>query len=141
MDILKWIDNILVEQDPQEKDDLLAQLSQVLESDHGLNEADIVEGVRRLLSAALREDNKAVRETFFCTIDAALHYHDIGTSINWDQLVPTLPSLDKSELEYVLDMLGFSGQMRYLPILEEYAHHTDSDIREWADDAIANLTF
>lgn len=50
-----------------------------------------------------------------------------------------LPSLDKWELEYVLDILGFSGQVRYLPVLEEYAHHADPEIREWADDAIENI--
>jgi hypothetical protein len=51
-----------------------------------------------------------------------------------------MPALDKCELEYVLDILGFSGQVRYLPILEKYAHHTDREIREWADDAIENIT-
>jgi hypothetical protein len=139
MDILKRVDDILVERNPQEKDNLLEQLSQVLEYHHGLNEADIVEGVRLLLSAALREDNKAVRETFFSTIAIAVAYHPMRTRIDWDRLVAVLPSLDKCELEYVLDILGFSGHVRYLPILEKYAHHTDPEIREWADDAIENI--
>ena len=140
MDILKWVDNILEEQNPQEKNSLLAQLDQALESHHGLNEADIREGVRRLLSAALQENNKAVRETFFGTIAVAVAYHPMRTLIDWDRLVAVLTSLEKCELEYVLDILGFSGQVRYLPVLEKYAHHTVPEIREWADDAIENIT-
>ena len=141
MDVLKQVKEILVEQNYQEKDSLLAQLSQVLEYHHGLNETDIVEGVRLLLSAALREDNKAVREMFFSTIDTAVIHHDIGMYINWDRLVAALPSLDKWELEYVLDILEISGQARHLPILKEYAHHTDPEIKEWAQEAITEIEY
>jgi hypothetical protein len=139
MDILKQVKEILVEQNPQEKNSLLAQLSQVLEYHHGLNEADIAEGVRLLLSAALREDNKAVREMFFSTIDTAVVYHDING--DWDRLVAALPSLDKHELEYVLDILEISGKVRYLPALEEYVHHADPEIREWAQEAITEIEY
>ena len=139
MDILKQVKEILVEQNSQEKDDKLEQLRQVLEYHHGLNEADIVEGVRLLLSAALQEDNKAVRETFFSTIDTAVGYHDIRRRIDWDRLVAVLPSLGKWELEYVLDILGFSGHVGYIPVLEKYTRHADPEIRAWAEDAIENV--
>jgi hypothetical protein len=140
MDILKRVNDILVEQDPQEKNGLLAQLDQVLEYHHGLNEADIIEGVRLLLSAALREENQAVRVMFFSTIAVAVAHYPMRTLINWDRLVAALPSLGTCELEYVLDILGFSGNVRYLPVLEEYTHHADPDVRESADDAIDNIT-
>jgi hypothetical protein len=45
MDILERINDVLVEQDPQERDSLLDQLSQALKYHHGLNESDVVEGV------------------------------------------------------------------------------------------------
>jgi hypothetical protein len=80
MDILKHAREILMEQNPQEKDNLLEQLSQVLEYHHGLNEADIIEGMRLLLSAALQEDDKALRETFFSTIDTAVGHHNLSTA-------------------------------------------------------------
>jgi hypothetical protein len=139
VDILKQVNEIIMQQNPQEKDNLLGQLSQVLEYHHGLNEADVVEGVRLLLSAALQEGNKAVRETFFSTIAVAVAYHHIRNRIDWDGLHDALPSLDKWELEYVLDILGFSGQVRYLPVLKKYARNPDPEIREWAEDAIENI--
>ena len=139
MDILKQVKEILEQQNPQEKHYQLDQLCDVLEYHHGLNEADVVEGVQLLLPAALQENNKEVRETLFRTMDAAIVHHDIKTCVDWDRLFALLPSLGKWELVYVLEILGFSGQVKYLPVLEEYTHHADPEIREWADDAIENI--
>jgi len=141
MDILKLVKDILAEQRPYEKDYLLGSLSQILEHHHGLNEADIIEGVRLLLAAALQEDNKEVRETFFSTIDNTVLHHDIGDYIDWDALIPSLSDLGKWELDDVLHTLGLSGQARYLPILNEYAHSADPEIRECAQDAIREIEY
>lgn len=139
MDILKQVKEILVQQNPQQRDNQLEQLSQVLEYHHGLDETDIVEGVRLLLAATLQEENKTVRETFLSTISTAVSFHDLRDRIDWDKLVAMLPSLGILELPYALNILGFSGQASYLPILEEYTHHADPEIIEWADDAIDNI--
>ena len=139
MDIIKEVKEVLVQQNPQEKHYILEQISDVLEYHHGVNEADVVEGVRLLLSAALQEDDKDVRETFFSTIAAAVVYHDING--DWDRLVAALPSLDKHELEYVLDILEISGKVRCLPALEEYTHHADPEVREWAQEAITEIEY
>ena len=139
MDIIKEVKEVLVQQNPQEKHYILEQISDVLEYHHGLNEADILEGVRLLLSAALQEDDKDVRETFFRTIDKAVLYQEIGDRINWDSLVISLPSLEKRDLVYVLDILALSGKEKYLPILDKYAHHLDPEIRKWAHEAIEEL--
>src|SRR5579859_6911284 len=114
MDILKLVKDILVEQKPDEKDYLLESLSQILEHHHGLNEADIIEGIRLLLAAALQEENKAVRQTFFSTIENTVVHRDIGDYIDLDALVASLSSLGRWELENALNVLGLSGQARYL---------------------------
>jgi hypothetical protein len=139
LDILKQVKEILAQQNPQEKYYQLDQLCDVLEYHHRLNETDVVEGIQLLLPDALQEDNKEVREALFRTMDKAIVHHDIRARIDWDKLLTRLPSLGKWELVYLLEILGFSGQVRYLPILEEYAHHADPEIREWADDAIENI--
>ena len=141
MDILKQVKEILVEQNPQEKDNLLEQLSQVLEYYHELNQAEVVEVVRLLLSAALQEDDKVARETFFSTIDTAVVHHDIGDRIDWNALAASLSSLEKWNVQYALNVLGLSGQVRYLPILNEYAHHADPEISKWAQEAISEIEY
>ncbi|MBV9259497.1 MAG: hypothetical protein JO215_15885 [Ktedonobacteraceae bacterium] len=140
MDIVKQVKDILEQQNPQQKDNLLEQLSQVLEYHHGLSETDIAEGISLLLNAASQEENSTMRETFLSTISTAVSHHDMGDRIDWNKLVAMLPSLGNLELPYALNILGFSGQASYLPVLETYTHHADSDVREWADDAIDNIT-
>jgi len=141
MDILKRAKDILVEHDPQEKDNLLEQLSDVLEYHHGLNEADIIEGVRLLLVAALQEADKDMKQTFLRAIENAVVHHNIGDCIDWDALVASLSSLEKWDLEYALNVLGLSGQARYLPVINEYAQHADPEISEWAQEAIREIEY
>jgi hypothetical protein len=139
MDILKDVKAILGLQNSHEREREIEKLSDVFEYVHGLSERDVVEGVTLLLAAALHEDNQSTKESFFHAVDNAVVYQHIGNRIDWDTLVASLPSLGKWELEYALDILGISGQARYLPILKEYACHADPEIREWADDAIENI--
>ena len=141
VDILKQIKGILAEQNPQEKDTQLSQLDDMLEYHHDLNEADVVEGVRLLLVAALQESDQQIRQTFFSTLYTAVACQDIGDRVDWDRLATVLPSLGKWEPEYVLDILGLSGQARYLPVLEAYTHHADPEIREWAKEAITEIEY
>jgi hypothetical protein len=132
MNIVKDIKEILTLQNPNEKDTRLSMLDDEFEYGCELNIADVIEGTRLLLAAALQEDNKAVQKKFFRTIDNAVLYQEIGDRINWDTLVASLPTLEKRELVYVLDILGLSGQKKYLFILDKYAHHPDPEIKKWA---------
>jgi hypothetical protein len=141
MDIVKEVKEILALQSHYEKDDRLEQITDVLEYHHGLNEADVVEGVRLLLAAALQEDDKDMKQTFLRAIENAVVHHDIGDRITWDALAASLSSLEKWDLEYVLNVLGLSGRVRYLPILNEYARHADPEIREWAQEAIREIEY
>src|SRR5579859_4952072 len=84
MDIVKEIKAILALQDPDEKDGRLSVLNSEFEYDHELNKANVMEGTQLLLTAALREGNKALRKKFFRTIDQAVVYQNIGDCITWD---------------------------------------------------------
>ncbi len=139
MDIIKEIKEILALQNPNEKDSRLSLLNDEIEYGEGSNEADIAEGTQLLLATALQEDNKTVKKKLFRTIDKAAVHHDIRACVDWGRLAAALPSLGKWELEYVLDILGISGQARYLATLEEYIHHADPEIREWAQEAITEI--
>jgi len=141
MDILKQVKEILKQQDPQEKDTQLSQLDDVLEYHHDLREADVVEGVQLLLVATLQETDQQLRQLFFSTIYTAVACQDIGDHLDWSGLTTVHLSLGKWELEYVLDILGLSGQTKYLPFLEAYTHHADPEINEWAQEAIAEIEY
>src|SRR5262249_44318924 len=88
---------------------------------------------------ALQENDKVLKKEFFHTINQAVVYQEIGDHINWDPLAVSLPSLEKRDLVYVLDILGLSGRGKYLPLLDKYAHHSDPEIRKWAQQALEDL--
>jgi len=141
MNILKDVREILAQRNPHEKMSGSENLSDVFEYGRDLSQRDVAEGVQLLLAAALQEDDQDVQESFFHTINNAVIYQHIGCYINWDTLAASLSSLGKWELEYALDILGMSGQAKYLPILKEYTHHIDPEVREWAQEAITEREY
>jgi len=139
MEIIKEIKEILELRDPDEKDSRLSVLNSEFEYDDRLNKADVIEGTHLLLAVALQEDNKVLRKKFFRTIDQAVVYQDIGDCIDWDALALSLPSLEKRDLVYVLDIIGLSGKRKYFSLLEQYTHHVDPEIRQWAGESLIDL--
>ena len=139
MDILKEIKEILALQNSGKKDSRLSVLSSEFEYGDRLDKANVAEGTRLLLAAALQEDDKVLRKEFFDTIDQAVVYQEIGNRINWDTLAVSLPALEKRDLVYVLDILGLSGQEKYISLLDKYVHHSDPEIRQWAHEALEDL--
>ena len=65
MDVVKEIKEILALQDSGGKDSRLSVLSGEFEYGDRLDKADVVEGTRLLLDAALQEEDKALKKEFF----------------------------------------------------------------------------
>lgn len=141
MNIIESVKEILVQQNFYEKESQLEQLSDVFEYVQELGEEDVAKGVQLLLAAALQEEDLNMKETFFHTINNAVVYQHIGSRINWDKLVDSLPSLEKEHLDYALNMLGLSVQRKYLPVLKKYSHSSDSEIRKWGQESVDELEY
>ena len=144
MDIVKEIKDILALLNQHAKDRGLERMNDVFEYGYGydLEEEDIVEGVRLLLAAALREQDPVIKQRILRTIFKAVVYRpakSMISGIDWDSLAASFSSLDKWQLAYSIVILGLTGQKRYIPILEPYTLHTDPDIRERAIDAIKKI--
>jgi hypothetical protein len=141
MDILKQVQEILAQQNTQEKENQLEQLDQVLDHSSRLNKTDIIEAIRLLLPAAIKETDTMAKEAFFHAINTAVVKHDINSQIDWDSLATALPSLGKWELEYALNILGISGQEKHKAKINEYTQHNDKEISEWAQEAIEEIDY
>ena len=142
MDILKQVKDILEQQNPQERDYQLEQLSDMFEYRLELNENVIIEAVQLLLPAAIQEKNYSAKEAFFYAINKAVVYYQdkkIGSQINWDLLIAVLPSLEKQLLDYAFNVLSLSKQEKYLYILGKYTNHSDPEVRILAQEAINGL--
>ena len=141
MNIVKEINEVLALQNSNEREDGLERINDLFEYSQDLKDVDIVEGVQLLLTAVLQERDARAKRQLFRIIDKAVARYDIGNSIDWDVLATSLSSLEKRDLVYVLDILGLSGQGKYLSVLTTYAHNFDSEIRAWALDAIEEATY
>ena len=130
---------ILAQQNSKDKAHGLEYLMDVFEYERTLNETDVIGGVQLLLAAALRESDPALKETFFRAINTAIVYQHVGDRINWDALAAAVPTLAKAHLEYVLSILGLSGQANYLPLLQHSAYDPESEMRTWATEDITEL--
>ena len=144
MDIAKEAADLVAQQQPEEQRERLGVLSSVFEYSRNLDPVDVGEGVQILLDAALQVNpaDEETKEAFLDTIYSAVVSRDVGDRVNWDGLIPVLPSLEKKPLlEYALDVLGLSGQEKYLPVIEKYTHHSDPDVRQSVEDAINEITY
>src|SRR5271169_4735297 len=141
MNMIKEIKDTLALQNSQERVSKLEQLSDVFEYSHGLSEEDVIEGTKILLAAVLQEKDRSMKKQIFYALYTSVVHQDIGDHIDWDALVNILPSLNKLQLEEALGILGLSGQERYLPVLNEYAHNADPEIFAWAFDALGEIKY
>jgi len=133
---------MLTLQNPYERRNKLQYLSDAFEFNKWLKVEDIIEGVKLLLFLALREKEPNVKKSFLHAINNAVVYHQqegIGNRVNWDTLIDSLSVLNKWQLAYALNILSFSGQERYLSMLEEYRWHADPEIRDGAVNAIRKI--
>jgi hypothetical protein len=143
IDLVQEVKEVVALQNPNEKKNRLERLSSIFEHGRELNKVDLGKAVQILLDSVLQidPDDKEMRESFFHAINSAVVFHDIGNRVNWEELVSLLPSLENTLLEYALNLLGLSGQEKYLPVVEPYTHHADPEVREWAEDAINEITY
>ncbi|MBV9710676.1 MAG: hypothetical protein JO011_07175, partial [Ktedonobacteraceae bacterium] len=131
MDIVKEIKEMLALPNQHAKERGLERIIDVLEYKHGydLNEENIVESIKLLLTAALQEQDPMLKRKFFRALSTAAACHQgkyLGLRIDWDPLANSLSSLDKWQLQYVIRILVLTAQERYVPILNEYTYHADS---------------
>ena len=141
MDIVQNVKEILKLQNTLEKRSQIEQVSDVLEYWPDLSEKDVAEGSQLLLDAALQEKDEDLQESLFHAANHVVGCQSAVNLMDWDGLAASLPSLGIEPLDYALNMLGISGQARYLPALEEYTHHADPEIRESAQEALSELKY
>jgi hypothetical protein len=144
MNIAKEAADLVAQQRPEEQQKRIEQLTHVFMHTHNLDPVDVGEGVQILLDAVLQVNpaDTETKEAFLETIRSAVVFHDIEYRVNWDGLAAELPSLEKKPLlECALHLLGLSGQEKYVPVMEEYTHHSDPGVKKMSEFAITEITY
>jgi hypothetical protein len=92
----------------------------------------------RILKRALIEQCIEVQETALSAlVDAAAL--PACASIDWSLLVQTLPFLNQRLVEYALQIIAFTHDLQYEPVIKRFCDHPDPLIRETADESLVEL--
>ncbi|WP_102272800.1 hypothetical protein [Cytobacillus massiliigabonensis] len=141
MNIIDEITNIFLLSNEEEKERSIEKIGDLFEYDDSLDKSEVIEGVNLLLSNVVFENNTSLKESILHTVNNAIVYKDIAGDVLLDVLLPFCSSFEVEDLLYVLSFFGFSGNEKYLSILNSYLKHPNAEIHEAAQEAITELEF
>ncbi|MFC7443079.1 hypothetical protein [Laceyella putida] len=106
-----------------------------------INIEEVTSIINLLIKEALIEKNKELRMLLLSIIINALsHYYGDyhRDEINWNLIVEGL-DIFPDDIEEMIEIIGFSGDTKYISVLEKYVCYPEDDIRESAREAIESI--
>jgi len=91
-----------------------------------------------LLNAALTESDMAVKIEIFESLAKAAVFQDI-TAIDFTRLSQNIDRIPEECLGRTIDILSFTYEINYLPIIKRYLNHPDLYIRESAEYGVKEI--
>ncbi|MFD7910261.1 HEAT repeat domain-containing protein [Streptomyces sp. NPDC059752] len=133
---IEWAWQELDAPDAGRRDSCLEVVGDVLETGL-LAQGDAVRVVERLVAVALSDESYELRESALHALCTATTPYELPYLV-----VAPLAAADGMEpllLEYVLDVLGATGDRAALPAVERFLRHPDPGVRREAADAVKEL--
>lgn len=94
--------------------------------------------VGKMLAHVLDEQNTGLKETILSAlVDAAAL--PASRDIDWTPLVGALASLEPELVSYVLQVIAFSHDPKYRPVIERYRFDPDPYLRQIASESLIEL--
>lgn len=101
---------------------------------------EVIEAVNFLLNRALEENDESWQYIFLDLVSVATNYREeVGRNIELNYLVKHLPFFSLNNLITAIEILGYSEDKKYIPVLQMYLSHIQFGVRDGASDAIANI--
>lgn len=138
--IAKLLDQIMKMADKKKADQKLGEIADIIYFG-GLDSSELKQVLQKMIGYLAKEKDQVVRETLLNTILEAIVKYDVGEALTYDEIIPILDKFNEEELGYALDILGFSRDDNYLPVLSKYLQHPVKEIRETAADAIEEIKY
>ncbi|MFB7373448.1 hypothetical protein ACFC0D_26775 [Streptomyces sp. NPDC056222] len=128
----------LTDRDPDRRDVAAAVLGDLLRGAAlDADSARLVVG--RLVSVAVNEPVTKVRESALNSISEAFNHYDLPLPLV-EPLVAAMPTMERELLVHTLYILGATHAPQARPLIESFLHHLDSEVREEAQLAAAEIT-
>jgi hypothetical protein len=125
--------------DPRERDLAAAELGDLFEADY-LQERDFVMAIPKLIQAALAESDPVAKESMFDALSSAATLEKAGL-VTWEPIAAHIEELAPDCLEHALVILGFTGDVKYRPVIKPFLRHPDKYIQEEAREALLMLSY
>lgn len=133
------IEEILKIQNVQEKVERIDESVYELSENRSVGAEEVGGATALLLQEALGEQNKEVKEAMFDLLATAVSWHQIGTFLDWDAILAQIPYLAGNTLLSALEMLGWSKEKRYIPLLERYLDSSNIWVQITALEALSQI--
>jgi len=95
--------------------------------------------VGRLVSLAVNEPVTKVRESALNSISEAFSHHSLPLGIV-QPLAAAMPTMEPELLAHALYIFGATHDPQARPLIEPFLNHPDTDVREEAERAAAEIT-
>ncbi|MCZ4101062.1 hypothetical protein [Streptomyces sp. H39-C1] len=128
----------LTDRDPDRRDVAAAALGDLLRSG-ALDECTARLLVGRLVSLTVNEAVTKVRESALNSISEAFNNHRLPVDLV-EPLAPAMPTMGNALLAHVIYILGATHASQAQPLIEPFLNHPDTDVREEARLAAAEIT-
>lgn len=104
----------------KDKEDLFEQIAYYFEHTE-LSENALVEIGNVIIKMTVSEEDPVVLESMFHALFTLVDFHDIAKSLNMDIIIiiENLQKYDQQCTDYILVMLSYTGDMKYLDVIQQ----------------------
>lgn len=134
---IKEVNYIMINGSKNEKIFLLSYLNDIFES-YNKNIEDFVEIVQSLIELALNSNDDDIKVELLETICKAQTYQNIE-NISFEGFVEALNTVPIKFLARYIDILSYTSNKTYLPIILKFKNHEDKYVCQAVEDAIIEL--
>ncbi|MDE6726561.1 MAG: hypothetical protein K2J80_01320 [Oscillospiraceae bacterium] len=102
----------------KDKEDLFEQIAYDFEHTE-LSENALVEIGNVIIKTTVSEEDPVVLESMFHALFTLVDFHDIAKRLNMDVIIENLQKYDQQCTDYILGMLSYTGDMKYLDVIQQ----------------------
>ncbi|MGP1568255.1 MAG: hypothetical protein ACTTHM_06020 [Peptoanaerobacter stomatis] len=132
------IDNYNKKKMVNEIDEIIDEISDVFE--YGQIENDIcLELSQLLINDVIKVEDEELQESMLNAISNAAIYKNVAEYVNIDILADNIDKFNIANLEYILIIIGFSHNKKYIPMLKLYIDSKNKNLSENAKLALKEI--
>lgn len=101
-----------------------------------ISDNEAIDLCNRILEESINEKDNVILESMFNAVYIGVSHHNIAKNIDIDAILPKLEFFNEEILDYIITIMAFSGDLRYIELIEKIGEiYPELDV----DEAILEL--